>query len=430
MKKYYNLAKVKLFPICRSITGQGVVKTLNLIKKEFPELKIKKVKSGTKVFDWNVPDEWNVKDAYILDKDNNKIVNFKNNNLHLVNYSIPVNKLVLKNELLKNINFLKNQPNAIPYVTSYYKKKWGFCTSYNQFKQIKKKYSNKDLFRIVIKSNLNKKGYLNYGELILKGKSKQEILISTYICHPSMANNELSGPVVSMGLINYFKKFKNLDKTIRFIFIPETIGSIVYLNKHLKYLKKYIIGGFNLSCIGDERKHSCMFSKYNNSPSDKSLQEAYKKLKIKNYKVYSYLERGSDERQFNYPGVNLPITSIFRSKYGTYPEYHTSLDNFKLVTLKGVSGGFRVAREAISIILKNIYPKSTTICEPQLGRRGLHKINLKKKYIDNLTKSYLDFLTYSDGTNSIKTISKIIGINLRNAKKVYSILLKNKLIES
>ena len=138
MKKYFNLAKFKLFPICRSITGQGVVKTLNLIKKEFPELKIKKVKSGTKVFDWNVPDEWNVKDAYILDKDNNKIINFKNNNLHLINYSIPINKLVSKNELLKNINFLKNQPNAIPYVTSYYKKKWGFCASYNQFKQIKK----------------------------------------------------------------------------------------------------------------------------------------------------------------------------------------------------------------------------------------------------------------------------------------------------
>ncbi len=379
MKKYFNLAKFKLFPICRSITGQGVVKTLNLIKKEFPELKIKKVKSGTKVFDWNVPDEWNVKDAYILDKDNNKIINFKNNNLHLINYSIPINKLVSKNELLKNINFLKNQPNAIPYVTSYYKKKWGFCASYNQFKQIKKKYSNKDLFRVVIKSNLNKKGYLNYGELILKGKSKQEILISTYICHPSMANNELSGPIVSMGLIDYFKKIKNLNKTIRFIFIPETIGSIVYLNKNLKYLKKHIIGGFNLSCIGDEKKHSCMFSKYHNSPSDISLQEAYKKLKIKNYKVYSYLDRGSDERQFNYPGVNLPITSIFRSKYGTYPEYHTSLDDFKLVTLKGVSGGFRVAKEAISIILKNIYPKSTTICEPQLGRRGLHKINLKKK---------------------------------------------------
>ena len=430
MIKYFNLAKNKLFPICRSITGRGLVKTLNLIKKEFPKLKIKKIKSGTKVFDWIVPDEWNVSDAYILDKYNKKIINFKKNNLHLVGYSIPINKLISKKELLKNIYFLKKQPNAIPYVTSYNKRKWGFCTSYAQFKNIKKKYSEKDIFRVVIKSNLNKNGHLSYGELILKGKSKQEILVSTYVCHPSMANNELSGPIVSMCLMNYFNNIKNLKKTIRFVFIPETIGSIAYLSKNLKYLKENVIGGYNLSCIGDDRQHSCMFSQYQNSISDKSLRDAYKNLNIRNYKIYSFLERGSDERQYNYPGVNLPISSIFRSKYGTYPEYHTSLDNFELVTLKGISGGFKVAKEAISILLKNIYPKSKTICEPQLGKRGLYKINLQNKDIDNLTKSYLDFAAYSDGTNSIKNISKIIGVNLRNANKIYATLLKNKIIES
>ena len=191
----------------------------------------------------------------------------------------------------------------------------------------------------MIKSSLNSNGYLNYGELVIKGQSKQEILISTYICHPSMANNELSGPIVSMSLINYFKKIKNLSKTIRFIFIPETIGSITYISKNLYDLKSNLIGGYNLSCIGDERQHSCLLSKYENSPSDKALIEAYKKLRIK-YKKYSFLERGSDERQFNSPGIDLPITSIFRSKYGEYPEYHTSLDNFSLVTIKGVKDGF------------------------------------------------------------------------------------------
>ncbi|MDA7473159.1 DUF4910 domain-containing protein [Candidatus Pelagibacter ubique] len=428
MIKYYNLAKIKLFPICRSITGKGLLKSLRIIKKELPKLKIKKIKSGTKVFDWNVPNEWNVDDAYILDKNNNKIIDFKKNNLHLVGYSIPINKLVSKNELLKNLNFIKKQPNAIPYVTSYYKKKWGFSVAYNKFKKIKKNYSNKDIFRVVIKSSLNQNGHLNYGELILKGKSRKEILISTYICHPSMANNELSGPIVSMGLINHFSKINNLEKTLRFIFVPETIGSITYLNKNLKYLKENVIGGYNLSCIGDEREHSCMFSQYKNSPSDEAIIEAYKKLKIKRYKIHSFLERGSDERQYNYPGVNLPISSIFRSKYGCYPEYHTSLDNFRLVTLKGILGGYKVAKEAISIILKNIYPKCTTICEPQLGKRGLYKTNSKD--IDNLTKSYFDFLTYSDGTNSITKISKLIGINKKDTKKVYSILLKNKLVKS
>ena len=175
-----------------------------------------------------------------------------------------------------------------------------------------------------------------------------------------MANNELSGPIVSMSLIDYFSKIKNLQKTLRFIFIPETIGSIAYLNKNLAHLKKQVVGGYNLSCIGDERQHSCMFSKYGTSPSDESLVEAYKKLKIK-YKIYSFLKRGSDERQYNSPGVDLGITSIFRSKYGEYPEYHTSLDNFEVVTLKGVKGGFKVAKTAISALIKKIIPKNTIL---------------------------------------------------------------------
>ena len=293
--------------------------------------------------------------------------------------------------------------------------------------KIYKKYNNSDKFKVVIKSNLNSKGYLNYGELILKGKSKEEILVSTYICHPSMANNELSGPIVSMSLINHFKKIKNLEKTIRFIFIPETIGSIIYINKNLTHLKDNVIGGFNLTCIGDERQHSCMFSKYSNSPSDESIIEAYKKLKLK-YKVYSFLERGSDERQYNSPGVDLPVTSIFRTKYGEYPEYHTSLDNFNLVTLKGVSGGFNVAKTAIEILLKKIIPKNKILCEPQMSKRGLYPtISIKKE--DIITKNYMSFLQYADGKNSLDKISKILKINNKQTKKIYSKLKSNNLIQ-
>jgi len=426
IKKYYNIAKTKLFPIKGSLTGDGVKKTLNIIQKELPKLKIKKFKSGTKVFDWNIPEEWNVTDAYVIDKYNNRIIDFKKNNLHLVGYSIPIKKNITKKELFKNLYFLKNQPKAIPYITSYYKRRWGFCISYNEYKILDKRYSLNDKFKVVINSNLNKKGNLNYGELILKGKSKKEILISTYICHPSMANNELSGPIVSMGLINYFKN-KKLNKTLRFVFIPETIGSISYLSKNLKYLKENVIGGYNLSCIGDERQHSCMFSKYQNSPSDEAVIEAYKLLKIKNYKVYPFLKRGSDERQYNSPGIDLKISSIFRTKYYEYPEYHTSLDNFNLVTLKGCVGGFNVARKSIEILLERIYPKCKIMCEPQMGKRGLYP-TLSTKNENKLTISYMDFLQYADGTNSLEKISNLIKLELNSVKKINSILFKNNLI--
>ena len=427
ISKYYKIAKDKLYPLTRSLTGQGVRSTLKIIQKEFPELKIKKIKSGTKVFDWNIPPEWNVSDAYILDKYNNKIIDFKINNLHLVSYSVPVKKYISKKELFKNLYFLKNRPKAIPYITSYYKKRWSFCVSYNQYKNFDKKYSSSDKFKVVINSSLKKNGNLNYAQLILKGKSKKEILISTYICHPSMANNELSGPIVSMGLINYFRK-KKLNKTLRFIFIPETIGSISYLSKNINYLKENVIGGYNLSCIGDERQYSCMFSKYQNSPSDEAIIEAYRLLKIKNYKIYSFLKRGSDERQYNSPGVDLKISSIFRTKYGEYPEYHTSLDNFKLVTLKGCTGGFNVAKKSIEILLERIYPKFKVMCEPQMSKRGLYP-TLSTKNEKKLTKSYMNFLQYADGTNSLENISNLIKLDLKSVKKICNILFQNSLID-
>tara|TARA_X000000950_G_scaffold286103_1_gene393983 strand:- start:533 stop:1822 length:1290 start_codon:yes stop_codon:yes gene_type:complete len=426
IKKYYNLAKIRLFPITRSLTGEGAKKTLGIIQNEFSKLKIKGFKSGTKVFDWNIPEEWNVTEAYVIDKYNNKIIDFKKNNLHLVGYSIPINKNITKKELFKNLYYLKNQPNAIPYITSYYKKRWGFCISYKEYKIFNKKYSLYDKFKVVINSNLNGNGNLNYGELILKGKSKKEILISTYICHPSMANDELSGLIVSMGLINHFKS-KRLNKTLRFVFIPETIGSISYLSKNLKYLKENVIGGYNLSCIGDERQHSCMFSKYQNSPSDEAIIQAYKLLRIKGYKIYPFLERGSDERQYNSPGIDLKISSIFRTKYCEYPEYHTSLDNFNLVTLKGCVGGFNVAKKSIEILLERVYPKCKIMCEPQMGKRGLYP-TLSTKYKKKLTKNYMDFLQYADGTNSLEKISGLIKTDLKSVKKIYQILFKNFLI--
>ena len=427
MKKIYLIGKKKLYPLCRSLTGSGVRETLKIIKKEFTNLQIKKIRSGTKVFDWTVPPEWNISEAYVIDKYGDKIIDFKKNNLHIIGYSTPIQKKLKKNELFKNLFFSKNQPDAIPYLTSYYKKKWGFCVSFNNFKKIKNSYSKNDSFQVVIKSSFKKNGQLNYGELILKGQSKQEILISTYICHPSMANNELSGPMVSMGLIDYFSKAKSLKKTLRFIFVPETIGSITYLNKNIKNLKQNVIAGYNLTCIGDERQHSCMMSKYEDSPADLALIQAYKNLHIKKFKIYSFLERGSDERQYNSPGIDLPIASIFRSKYGKYPEYHTSLDDFSLVTLKGITGGFKVAKEAVNIILNDIYPKYKVLCEPQLGKRGLYPL-LSNKENKSYSRQYMDFLQYADGKNSLTTISNYIKLKLSLTKKIYILLKKKNLV--
>lgn len=425
VKKYYKIAKYLLFPICRSITGKGLKKTLKIIQGEFPKLKIYRVRSGTKAFDWKVPSEWNVNDAYVLDKNNKKIINFKENNLHLVSYSTPINKFLSKEKLFENLYSLPSKSDAIPYVTSYYKKRWGFCLTHKKKQQIYKKYNSKDKFKVIINSTLNPKGHLNYGELILKGKSDQEILISTYICHPSMANNELSGPIVAMSLINYFSKIKNLEKTLRFVFIPETIGSIIYINKNLNKLKKNVIGGFNLSCIGDERQHSCMLSKYQNSPSDKSIIEAYKKLKL-NYKIYSFLKRGSDERQYNSPGIDLKISSIFRSKYAEYPEYHTSLDNFDLVTLEGIKGGLKVSKTAIQILLKKIIPKNKILCEPNMGKRDLYP-TLSTGRI-RPAEDIMNFLTYADGKNDLETISKYIKKNYSETIRLYNFLKKKELV--
>ncbi len=427
VNKYYFLAKKTLFPLNRSLTGKGIKQTLKIIKNEFPKLKIKKIKSGAKVFDWRIPQEWNISDAFIIDKNGNKIIDFKKNNLHVVGYSKPINITMERDELINNLFSLKKQPNAIPYITSYYKKRWGFCMSYNQLKKLKNNYKKKDKFKVVIKSRFNNKGFLNYGELLLKGNSTDEILVSTYICHPSMANNELSGPIVSMSLINYFKKIKNLNKSIRFIFIPETIGSIAYIYLNFNKLKDRVIGGYNLSCIGDERNHSCMLSKYENSPSDESLIEAYKKLKIKKYKIYSFLKRASDERQFNSPGIDLKITSIFRTKYGEFPEYHTSLDNFNLVTLRGVKGGYNVVKKSITILLNKIIPKNKILCEPHMGKRGLYP-TLSTKEKNSTTTNYMNFLQYADGNNSIEKISKKINLSVNLTKKIFLKLKSNNLV--
>jgi len=416
-KNIYSLIK-KLYPINRSITGDGNRITLNIIRKIIPELKIIEYKSGTKVFDWTIPSEWNVKDAYV-ELENKRIIDFKKNNLHLMGYSEPINKYVNLDELKGHLFYDKDIPDAIPYKTSYYKKDWGFCVSYNFFKKLKK---NK--FKVVINSNFNKNGSLTIGEMLIKGKSKKEILISANICHPSLVNNELSGPTILTFLAKYISKRKNFY-SYRFLFMPETIGCIAYLKNKLKEFKNNFIAGYHLTCFGDNGEFSIVNSKNSNSYSDK-IAELILQTK-KNKKKYSFLECGSDERQFNYQGIDLPVVAVTRSLYGKFKEYHTSHDNLNMVSEKSLNESFHFIKDIIEVIEKDLKVMSNTTCEPFLTKRNLYRpINERKVSLNE--RNMFNILYYSDG-RTVSDISQITKINPKEVIKIVDLLEKNKLLK-
>ena len=412
-----------LYKIPRSLTGKGVVDTLKYIQKYIP-LDIKQVKSGTKSFDWIVPPEWNIHSGYIIDIQSGiKVIDIKNHNLHIIGYSTPIDKVITYDELIKNVYYLEEQPDAIPYITSYYSERWGFCMSYNQFKNLNK--SSK--YKVFIDSSFNENGNLTYGELLIKGEVKKEIFFSSYICHPEMVNNELSGPAVLTGIAEFLKTKSNYY-SYRFVLIPETIGSIVYLSKNLESLKDNVIGGFNITCVGDERSWSLVPSRYGDNISDK-IGEYVLKTFHPNYIKYSWLNRGSDERQYCSPGVDLPISSITRTKYGEYPEYHTSLDNFDVVTEKGLKDSLSTYLKCVDIFEKNRHqPKMKVFCEPQLGKRGLYP-NISTKKSGKTIRNMMNFISYCDGSNSLLDISNICNIDFDESYGYYIKLKKNKLID-
>ena len=412
-----------LYQIPRSLTGKGVVKTLEYIQDIIP-LEIKKVKSGTKVFDWTVPPEWNIKDGYVIEVNTGrKVIDFKSHNLHVVGYSEPIDDDLSFEELEKNLYYLKDNPNAIPYITSYYSKRWGFCLSFNEFKKL----DRNSRFKVLIDSEFIEDGDLTYGELLIKGDVEEEIFFSSYVCHPQMVNNELSGPSVLTGIADYLLKKPNYY-SYRFVLIPETIGSIVYLSRNLNTLKKNVKGGYNISCVGDERSWGLVPSRYGNNLSDRIAEHTLKKY-YPDFIKYSWLDRGSDERQYCSPGVDLPISSITRTKFGEYPEYHTSLDNFDIVTEKGLSESLSLYLECIKIFEKNrFYPKVKVFCEPQLGKRGLYP-NISTKETGNIVKNMMNFISYCDGTNSILEISEICGIDFDESFGYFMKMKENGLME-
>ncbi len=423
-KTLHAFAK-KIWKYNRSLTGDGNRKTLKELKKVCNLLKIKEIKSGKRVFDWTIPKEWKVNSAFVVNPKGKKILDFSKNNLHLVGYSKFVDKKMKLSELNKNLFSLPNQPNAIPYVTSYYNSNWGFCIDHNSRKKL-----IKGIYHIKIDSKLFN-GSMSYGEIIIKGRLKKEIFLSTYICHPSMANNELSGPTVTIHLAKWLMSQKNLKYSYRIVFLPETIGSLAYLSKNLKIMKKKIIAGYNITCVGDNRTYSYLPSRNENSISDKVALNVLK-LNKKKFRRYSWKDRGSDERQYCSPGIDLPIASVMRTKYGEYPEYHTSLDNLKnVVTPLGLEGSFKIYQKIITALENNVFIKSNILGEPHLSKRKMYSSisskNKPKKQI-NFERLLLNVMSYSDGKTSLLEISEKCNQSLKNINKIVQYLKKKKLI--
>jgi aminopeptidase-like protein len=396
----------RLFPICRSITGDGVRKTLHIIAEELPGMTIHEIPSGTQVFDWVVPREWNVRDAYVLDPDANKIIDFAESNLHLVGYSIPVRLEVSLSELQEHLYSLPDQPDAIPYITSYYQERWGFCVTHRQREMITKEGK----YTVVIDSEL-KDGHLTYAELRIPGEHKDEIFFSTYICHPSMANNELSGPTVTTFLAKWLFSQKR-KYSYRIVFVPETIGSISYLSRNLDEMQRRVIAGYNLTCVGDDRSYSFLPSRQEDSLSDRTALHVLKHLHP-DFVRYTYLDRGSDERQYCAPGVDLPVASVMRSKYGTYPEYHTSLDDLTLVTPSGLYGAYEVLCKCVECIEADERLEVTVLCEPQLGKRGLYP-TLSTKQANVRVRDMMNLIAYCDGTRTLLEIAEKVNVPMWN----------------
>ena len=352
-----------LFPICRSITGNGVRTTLWRLQREIP-LALTEVPSGTPVFDWTVPKEWNIRDAWIKDASGKRVVDFRQNNLHVVNYSVPVRQTLPLQELKRSLFALADKPDAIPYRTSYYQETWGFCLSRRQLDQLQD--GNYD---VCIDSTLEA-GSLTFGECFLPGKIADEVLISCHVCHPSMANDNLSGISLAVALAKRLRE-ESRRYSYRFLFIPATIGSITWLALN-ETKTANIKHGLVLTCVGDSGPITYKRSRLGNAEIDRAAEHVLKSADP-THRAIDFHPYGYDERQYCSPGFNLPVGCLMRSQHGKFPEYHTSADNLSFIQPQYLGDSFAKAWAVIQLVEKNrTYINQNPKCEPRLGKRGLY----------------------------------------------------------
>lgn len=390
----------------RSITGRGVRETISYLQVLVPGLEHHSVPSGTKAFDWRVPNEWNIRTAHISRRDGSIPIDWEDNNLHVLGYSWPIRTTMSREELEPHLYSLPKQPDAIPYMTSYYKARWGFCLSHNQRSSL-----GEGPFRVLIDSDL-RPGVLDYADLIIPGASDEEVLLSSYICHPMMANDSLSGVVVTAALARWLMS-EPRRYTYRIVFIPETIGSIVYLSQHLEEMKRKTIAGFVLTCLGDSGDWTFMPSPAGNTLADRVAGYT---LGDKPFGLLNYLtNRGSDERQYCSPGANLPVCSVMRTPYGLYPEYHTSLDNLDFISQEALDESLTKYKMMIKIIEANRSWERTSPCEPFMTG---HDLSSGLSTADCRPDLFLNICAYADGTRDLIDLANSVRSNALSVDSV------------
>lgn len=420
-EEMYRLVE-ELFPLNRSLTGEDTRHTLERLSTDLPDMVLHEVPSGTRVFDWVVPPEWNVEDAWVADESGRRVIDFQENNLHLVGYSVPVDTVLTLEELQPHLYSLPGQPDAIPYVTSYYERRWGFCLSQNARDRLEK-----GRYRVVVDSTLSDDGSLTYGELLLPGWEEGEVLLSTYVCHPSMANNELSGPAVTWALARWLEGLPERRWSYRVVFVPETIGALAYMSRNLEVMRARTIAGFVVTCVGDDGPYSFLASRREDTLADRAARHVLEHH-APGYRQYSYLDRGSDERQYGSPGADLPVVSVMRSKYATYPEYHTSLDDLSFVSPEGLEGSLRVYQKIIRALEGNRTYRTAVVGEPQMGRRGVYPTVGTGSHPHDV-RLMMDLLAYSDGQRDLLDIARLLDIPMAECVRAAGTLQSHGLLD-
>ena len=400
-EEMYRLIE-ELYPVCRSITGDGIRETLRTIQRRIP-LVLHEVPTGTQVFDWTVPKEWNIRDAYVMDSRGHRVIDFRTSNLHVVSYSVPVNRRMPLAELRDHLFTIPEQPDRIPYRTSYYAESWGFCLAHRDLDQL-----TEGEYHVCIDATLQP-GHLTYGEYVVPGASADEVLISTHACHPSLANDNLSGLALSTFLAEDLSRAPR-RYTYRFLFIPGTIGSITWLARNEAAVDR-IKHGLVLSCLGDPGRTTYKRSRRERAVIDRAVEHVLRHSG-QDFEINDFVPYGYDERQYCSPGFDMPVGCLTRTPNGRYPEYHTSGDDLDLVRAASLADSLAKCRRIVDVLEHDVaYVNLNPKCEPQLGRRGLYRMAGGLVHQPGRELALLWVLNFSDGRHSLLDIAERAGMD-------------------